>query len=278
MLDSSLLARYIMEYGPLKIARKDSTMNPDTKPFDKWARKDWNIYEVEAEEAEKLLKNNSYAFLIAIILNQGKLIWKAWRGPYLIKRELKIRSLSPKIIYEIDQRKINTAVKKAKLGCRNLPADRAGKYIKSAAKRVLDTYSGKASLIWKNATSVKELRNRLIKFDGIGENLANMAIKIFLEKGMIPKIPKTSEELRNLQVKADVHVIKVLYRTGLSEANTEDAALKAAKKYCPSLPARIDSGALEIGIQYCFKTDPDCKHCPLYKKRNSKINLCRRKI
>ena len=105
-----------------------------------------------------------------------------------------------------------------------------------------------------------------------------MAVKIFLEKGMIPNIPKNYEQLRNLQVKADIHVKKVLYRTGLATKETERAARLAAMKYSPSLPARIDNGSYEIGMAYFFKSEPNCKACPLLKRKNTEKNLCKRRI
>lgn len=116
-------------------------------------------------------------------------------------------------------------------------------------------------------------------FDGIGVNLANMTIKILFELGCVPMIPKTNSQIRKMQVKADTHVKKVFFRIGLTKGHEPNnkTTFEVAKQYSPQLPARIDTGAYSLGMDYCFKTNPDCENCPIFYRRNTRKRLCPRK-
>ena len=66
-----------------------------------------------------------------------------------------------------------------------------------------------------------------------------------------------------MDIKPDVHTVRVLYRLGVSDAETIEAALMASRRLYPEFPGGIDGALWEIGRRYCFATKPNCPECPM---------------
>ena len=66
-----------------------------------------------------------------------------------------------------------------------------------------------------------------------------------------------------IDIKADVHVIRVFQRTGLTHSKAEEEAIFAARLLNPKFPGELDWPAWKIGKDWCFPTKPQCNSCPL---------------
>lgn len=74
-------------------------------------------------------------------------------------------------------------------------------------------------------------------------------------------IPRSATERENMDIKPDVHTVRVLYRLGVSASMTVDAALDASRWMNPAFPGKVDGALWEIGRRWCRPTDPDCGEC-----------------
>jgi endonuclease III len=64
-----------------------------------------------------------------------------------------------------------------------------------------------------------------------------------------------------IDIKADVHTIRVLHRLGVSSAPTEKATVEAARRLNPDFPGAIDGALWVIGSRWCRPTRPLCGDC-----------------
>jgi endonuclease III len=70
-------------------------------------------------------------------------------------------------------------------------------------------------------------------------------------------------DLNRIDVKPDVHVIRVFYRLGFISKADSQSALLAARKLNPAYPGALDAGVWLIGRKYCNATGPVCQQCPI---------------
>jgi len=73
-----------------------------------------------------------------------------------------------------------------------------------------------------------------------------------------------------LDIKPDVHTMRVLFRLGLAEITTPEAAIAATRKVHPECPGELDAALWSIGRKWCFADNPNCFLCP--------VNNCCEKI
>lgn len=280
-----LIARRMLEEYPLKIARKNYYKDKNDITFKGCAVKWSEIKDFEerkndlafAREAENFLKSNDFAFLVGCQFDLGKLTWIAWRAPLRLAKDEDVgkRNMKPRTFAKMNMNSIAKILRRNKLGSRNLPHLKAAKNLKALSKMIVDEYGGKAKNIWEKSTSFEDLYDSFISLPGFGLGLTNMTLKILLANGMIPQIPKTSQSKAMMQVKPDIHVCRVFYRTGIADNQSERAALTAAKEYAPDFPMSLDSAGYTIGTEYCYKNDPDCEDCLLAFKADGE-KLCPR--
>ena len=275
MENGKLIVRYMLENYPFKIARKNwyksgnhsfvgATTNTKNNEIE-----DINL----ASESAGFLKSSDLGFLIAVQLDIGKKVWKAWRGPFLIAKSIGIDNFNPFFLSQISSDKLIEILFENKLGCVNLPHKKAAENIISLCKIINTKYEGKPSNVWESSTSFDDLKKAISDLDGFGVGLTNMILRDFVTLGMIPQIKKTAEEMEKLQVKPDVHVKRVFYRSGLAEKENEKAALHAAKQYYKKCPMALDFAAFVIGVDYCGSQD--CDNCPIGFRKNGE-KLCPR--
>lgn len=151
------------------------------------------------EEANALIYTNPFAFLVAVISDQGILAERAWAIPFELQRRLGY----------LDPRRITDTAEDVKLAFATPPKlhrfvnDIAG-WVVSAADIVLDQYGADASRIWNDNPSAAKLRARFDAFPGIGQKKAAMAVEI-LERDL--HVPLT--QLMGSDIAYDVHVRRV---------------------------------------------------------------------
>jgi len=214
------------------------------------------------------LKKTPHAFVIACVLNRNIPAEKAWVAPYKLKqrigdfsfltlRQLKRRGwkkhLGPQ---KGDREKIHRFWNTVMPGCLH------------SAVQVIDKYSnnrGQAQRLWSgNKLSGKEVVDRFKEIEGVGDKIANMAVRILVTQ-LEQKI-----ETASIDVSVDVHVAKVFPRLGLVHVNEgatkssiKKLIVEKARKLHSEFPAEIDPSIFIIGKNYCHKTNPNCVYCPM---------------
>lgn len=209
---------------------------------------------VEGDEgADRFVRENPFAFLLAVILDQGVAYQRAWRAPLLLRERLghldSVRIVrDPGAVAEAIRRRpalhrfVNTT---------------AG-WVVSAARRVLEEYDGAAEAIWAEAPPADELQRRLIAFDGIAQKKAAMAVMLLWRC-----LDVEVTHMERCDVAVDVHVRRVFLRAGLVGRDDPSAIVQAAREAWPALPAALDGPAWEVGKRWCHPRAMDCITCRL---------------
>jgi len=196
---------------------------------------------------------NPFAFLIGAAFDRG-MDWKqAWEIPYQIKLRGK---LDPSILASMTEEELSLLLeslpRKPRYG---IP--RGIKTLKDAASLVHDQFGGDAAAIWRDAAPA-EIKKRLQSIYDVGQGVASMVVRMLHDKwGMF-----TGQE-HQIDIKADVHVIRVFQRTGLTHSKAEEEAIFAARHLNSKFPGELDWPAWKIGQNWCFPTKPQCNSCPL---------------
>jgi uncharacterized HhH-GPD family protein len=206
------------------------------------------------ELANRFVLQNPFAFLLAVIFDQGIIAERAWAAPYELERRLghldpyRLANDLPGIAEAVAtppmlQRFVNT-----------IP-----RWIASAARRVVRDYGGDARRIWGDEPTADVLELRLQAFDGIGQKKAAMAVEI-LERDL--KVP--IKALHGTDIAYDVHVRRVFLRTGLADRDDRDHMIDQGRRLNPSRPGAIDFPMWLVGRRWCRPGVPSCPDCPLF--------------
>lgn len=193
------------------------------------------------------------AFLIGVLFTQGIAAERAWSGPARLKERLGTLELTylasrPELVREAIQSPPMLHRFKE-----TLPA-----WVSGAAARLLAEYSGDAARIWSAGSTLAEVSERLMRFEGIGRKKAVMAVQILTRHFGV--------ELAGLesgQVAYDVQVRRVFLRTGLADADTVESIERAAASVSPDSPGTLDLAAWLIGRHTCRPRNPRCDECRL---------------
>ena len=203
--------------------------------------------------ADALIREDPFAFLLAVISDMGIRAERAWALPYLLRTRLGY--LSPGGI-AANPEAVRAAVQQAPKLHRfvNIVPD----WLVQAAQIVLDRYGGDAGRLWADAPTAVELRRRLEAFPGIGQKKAAMAVEILARD-----LGQPLRELTGSDVAYDVHLRRVFLRTGLAEHDEVDHMVAVARALYPDRPGALDLPAWDIGRRWCRPVGPDCRACPL---------------
>lgn len=120
------------------------------------------------------------------------------------------------------------------------------------AKDIRDRYDGDAGSIWKGKESAAVLVELLAL--GAGEQISRMIVGALRDCGQIEGPG---------DVKADIHVCRVLGRVVYGKEISAPAATELARQLNPSDPWQIDWPLWKVGKDYCRPRSPDCKRCYL---------------
>ena len=204
-------------------------------------------------EANALLRTDAFAFLTAVLFDQGVPAERAWTAPYLLRQRMghldPARSAGdPEGVRRAIQMqpKLHRYIKK-------MP-----RWLVGAARRVEQDYHGDASAIWSARPSAVELQRRLSEFHGIGQKKAAMAVEILNRDLGVPV-----DGMAGSDVAVDVHVRRVFLRSRIADRDDRDHMITAARQLHPSRPGALDFPAWDIGRNWCHAGAPDCGHCPL---------------
>ena len=126
----------------------------------------------------------------------------------------------------------------------------AHKRVWRIGRDIVASYDGDARKIWAGA-SVAEVQERFDELH-LGAQLGRMAIGALLDTGQISG---------KSDVKADVHVRRVLGRIMVGRMLSEDEATKLTRQMYPSNPWLLDGQLYWLGKSACSAREPDCDEC-----------------
>ena len=214
-----------------------------------------DLFPVLVPEAAEIIKADPYAFAMAVCLDRGTKADIIWTIPYWILQDL--GHLDPYKINQLSLEDLGKVVDKLPKRPRYRTA--APRTIKEFTGLVVTAYDGDASKIWvgKSAFEVKSVFQSIY---GVGQGIANMSV-LLIEQAYDMEFPDLDR--RFMDIKPDVHTMRVLYRLGASEDITEQAAIAAAREMSPDYPGAIDGLLWTLGREYCFAHHPNCGRCPM---------------
>lgn len=205
-------------------------------------------------EANQLILDNPFAFLLAVIFDQGIPAERAWRAPYDLRQRLG----------HLDPTTIATHPDQIRIAVAQAPAlhrfvNRVPSWVVSAADKVTREYSGDARAIWADGPRAVDLAARLRAFPGISQKKSAMAVEILARD-----LGVTVEAMADSDIAYDVHVRRVFLRTGLAERDDLDHMVEVARRLHPHRPGELDFPTWLIGRRWCGPGIPDCADCVLH--------------
>jgi endonuclease III len=213
-------------------------------------------------EAAPLIASDPYAFAIATCLDRGTKADIIWTIPYDIQQLL--GHLDPYRIYQMSLAELAEMFEK--LPRRPRYVNDAPRTLKELTRIVIDECGGDASNIWQGKRA-SEVKRTFQSIHGVGPGIASMAV-LLIERAF--SIRFDDLDRRYMDIKPDVHTIRVLFRLGVSHAVTEQAAIDAARRLSPEYPGTVDGALWNIGRTWCHATGPSCFMCcvePVCAKR-----------
>jgi uncharacterized HhH-GPD family protein len=205
------------------------------------------------DAANDLIHEDPFAFLVAVIADQGIRAERAWAVPFELKS--RIGTLTPASISGQPDRVREAFSTPPKL---HRFVNQIADWIVAASRIVLDDYGGDAGAIWSGSPEAATLRARFERFPGIGQKKAAMAVEI-LERDLHVPIGALSGS----DVAYDIHLCRVFLRTGLADWDDVGHMLEVARGLRPDRPGELDNPAWDVGRRWCCANDPDCENCPL---------------
>jgi uncharacterized HhH-GPD family protein len=206
-------------------------------------------------DADELLRRDGVAMLIGLILQRGMKAERVWRIPLHLYREL--GHLDPSRLAAMSVTDVEEALRRSPERPR-FPAQSAATVI-ALGQLVRDDFDGDGRRVWQGRRMADVIAT-LESLPGVGPNIAHMAVGVLMS--LVGYSPQ-ADELPGLDVKADVHVVRVFHRLGIATEATTRAAILAARRFYPAHPGRLDWPAWHIGSLICRPHNPACAECPI---------------
>jgi endonuclease III len=213
------------------------------------------IFPTVVKEAAPLIANDPYAFAIACCLDRGAKAEIIWTIPYYIKNDL--GHLDPKLIYQMSMDELAALFER--LPQRPRFVNDAPKTIRDLTRIVVEECNGDAANLWKGKRS-SQVKHSFMSIHGVGPGIANMGI-LLIERGFGVRF--SDLDRTRMDIKPDVHTVRVLYRLGVSEAEEPEFAIDATRRMDPAFPGELDAPLWEIGRRWCYLSEPNCLECPM---------------
>jgi len=213
------------------------------------------LFPVLQEGASSVIEENPFAFALAAVLDRGTRSEIIWTIPHFLQK--KVGVLNPNFF-------VNKSLEEIETIFRNLPfkpryITDAPRTVKHLSRLVIREFDGQAEKIWQGKTStyVKATFQRIY---GVGPGIASMIV-LLLEKCF--KVNFSDLDHKTMDVKPDVHIIRVFHRLGFISVPDEKEALKAARRLNPEYPGALDAPSWVVGKNWCTPFAPQCPACPL---------------
>jgi len=202
-------------------------------------------------DANDLLVSDAWGFLAGVICDYQMPADRAWATPYNLAQRLGGWSVE-RIVADPE------AVHAAFLGppaIHRFP-NQTTRFIIDGARRVIDEYGGDAASVWNDRPTARDLQTRLGAFLGISQKKAAMAVEI-----LYAQLGVEIAEMEGSDIAYDVHVRRLMLRTGLAERDNVGHMVDMARRAHPERPGALDLPMWEIGRTWCHKRDPECAAC-----------------
>jgi len=236
-----------MEENHQRIAALLIELNKQADPED--------LFPTLAPSAAEFNHANPYAFCLATCLDRGTKADIIWTIPFWMFQIL--GHLDPKKIYRMTLAELGDLVNRLPKKPRYINA--APQTIQDLTKIVVEKYKGDAEGIWAKHNAL-EVRKVFLSVYGVGPGIANMAA-VLIEK--MYGFQFSDLDHTRMDIKPDVHTMRVLYRLGVAAAVQEDEAVRAARYLNPVFPGEIDGSLWHLGREFCNASKPFCYKCPM---------------
>ena len=206
-------------------------------------------------EAAPFVVSNPYAFAMAVCLDRGAKADLIWTIPYYLHQIL--GHLDPHRIYEMSLDALADLF--AHLPRKPRFVNDAPQTLHDLTRIVVEECGGDAELLWAGRRAADV--NRIFRsVHGVGPGIASMGV-LLIEKAF--GIRFSDLDRTRMDIKPDVHTVRVSFRLGASKAQTTNAAIEASRCMNPSFPGGLDGALWEIGRRWCFASNPNCAECPM---------------
>ena len=213
------------------------------------------LFPVQDPQARILVPSDPYAFCIASSLDRGTKAEIIWTIPYWIS--LSTGHLDPAIFYKMPLSEIEEIFTKLPRKPRYLNA--APRTFQSITSLIIEDFGGNPQSIWEGKKA-KEVKQTFLSVYGVGNGIANM-ILILIEDAY--GVAFSDLDHSKMDIKPDVHTMRVLYRLGISSKIDERNAIEAARLISPQYPGAIDGPLWYLGKSHCHTIDPRCGMCKM---------------
>jgi len=213
------------------------------------------LFPVLVPAAAELVSTDPYAFSLATCVDRGAKAEVIWTIPYYLKSFL--GHLDPLLIDKMSIPELTTVL--TKLPRRPRYVNDAPKTIKNLTSIVVRECGGDASKLWAGKLA-SEVKRTFQSIHGVGPGIAAMAV-LLVERNFGVRFGDIDHLM--MDVKPDVHIVRVLSRLGISRAPTVEEAIEAARRMHPTYPGELDAPLWYIGRNWCHKVSPECNKCPM---------------
>lgn len=217
---------------------------------------DEELFPTLSTDATVLIHSNPFAFCVATCLDRGTKADIIWTIPYWIHQN--IGHFDPSKFYKMSIEELSILINQLPKKPRYLNA--APLTFKSITNVVIENFNADATKIWVNRNAI-DVKRTFMSIYGVGDGIANMAV-LLIEKAY--GIQFTDLDHSRMDIKPDVHTMRVLYRLGVSAAIQENEAINAARFLNPRYPGEIDGPLWLLGRKWCTALRPTCNQCPFY--------------
>ena len=212
-------------------------------------QKDWSEL---PDPVTRLVRADPFALLIAFCFDRGMPWIRAWSIAWEIERK---GVLQPERLAAMNEWEVVDLLDSLPVRPR-YGTQRGAETVQDAAKLVLDRYRCDTAAIWRDA-SPAEVERTLMEIRGVGKGIAAMATRILYDD-----FGCFRGKERQIDVKPDVHLLRVFRRTGLISSLSGHDAIVAARRLNPNFPGALDWGAWRIGQVWCHAQKPGMQHVP----------------
>jgi len=204
-------------------------------------------YWLSDSKGKRLSKKSANKFLLACILDYQIPSEKAWENARQLAEDIfGDPSDLWNVIADFSEDEWEAKFKVFKL--HRFPA--AHKRVWRIGRDIVANYDGDARKIWAGA-SVTEVQERFDELH-LGAQLGRMALGALLDTGHVRGCS---------DVKADVHVRRVLGRITVGRMLSADEAIELTRRMYPANPWLLDGQLYWLGKSVCFAREPDCDEC-----------------
>ena len=214
-------------------------------------RREDNFWGALDAKTRELVTNNPFAFLVAVAFDRGM----PWRSAWQIPAEIHHKGfLDPQLLAGMSKPQLAKLLDGLPIRPR-YGVDQGAQTLSDAARLVSHRFGGDAGAIWQNA-SPAEVEKTLQTIHGLGPGIASMTTRILYDDFGCFRGQESQ-----IDVKPDVHVLRVFRRMGLTNSTSGKEAIQAARRLNPGFPGALDWPAWRVGQLWCHRTQPDCSRC-----------------